>query len=736
MEGAEAENKPILKDAESVENDQPQSKETGPMKSKGQSKCGCDGPSTTKTRSSREEKLKKKDDKSVEHVLKALNSLNTTEEKLAAMCKKYADIFDENRKVQLALKQSEKRNGALQREKEQLQADQSKSILTRSRLENLCRELQRQNKAIKDESLSKIREEEEKRKEVSAKFQSTLSEINNLMQQNSDKNSKLRDDNLDMNARLKSVCEQYELREKEVDRIAKQMQLESQLAEAKLAKAKMEMAAERELFVREKQQLLVEITQYQARCQEFQTNEINLRKQISLYNEKYDEFQKALAKSNEVFGGFKVEMDKMSKKIIKLEKETITWKQRWENSHQALLSMADDKQRCDQELGLVSRKLGALQGLCRTLQAERTAMLARLKEAGLKSDDPLMANGDATAEIDADKDQEPQTVVNKKPTPDQTSTKCLKNSAKKCIKDRTPVSEDAVHVNGQSGDGELKSEVNGSTAVSDVNGSPPKIDDKSEVKDQSNDGVCSEPQDNILKGDVCLKKDPTANLDVDHKPGSEQISANSQEVKKEESPADPKQGVCDLKNVPADSKQPKSKACKRNSRLTSPPKDVAAAKESTVTCQKSPPRVQSPPKVVCAKESTVTCQKSPPRVQSPPKVACAKESTVTCQKSPPRVQSPPKCTKESTPPKVACAKESTVTCQKSPPRVQSPPKVACAKESTPSKGEAAKESTPSSPTTAKDSIATSLEATKAGASSQKAANSDAKKAKDSKKKKK
>jgi hypothetical protein len=49
----------------------------------------------------KEEKIRKKDDKSVEQVLKALNSLETTEEKLAAMCKKYADIVDENRKLQV-----------------------------------------------------------------------------------------------------------------------------------------------------------------------------------------------------------------------------------------------------------------------------------------------------------------------------------------------------------------------------------------------------------------------------------------------------------------------------------------------------------------------------------------------------------------------------------------------------------------------------------------------------------
>lgn len=55
-----------------------------------------------------------------------------------------------------------------------------------------------------------------------------------------------------------------------------------------------------------------DLTEYQAKCQELRTTEVNLRSQISLYTDKYDEFQNALIKSNEVFGGFKGEMEKVS----------------------------------------------------------------------------------------------------------------------------------------------------------------------------------------------------------------------------------------------------------------------------------------------------------------------------------------------------------------------------------------------------------------------------------------
>jgi predicted nuclease with TOPRIM domain len=61
-----------------------------------------------------------------------------------------------------------------------------------------------------------------------------------------------------------------------------------------------------------------------------------------MYTEKYEEFQGTLQKSNEVFGSFKTEMEKMTKKIKKLEKESVMWKSRWENSTKALVEMAEE----------------------------------------------------------------------------------------------------------------------------------------------------------------------------------------------------------------------------------------------------------------------------------------------------------------------------------------------------------------------------------------------------------
>ena len=105
----------------------------------------------------------------------------------------------------------------------------------------------------------KIREEEERRKEVATKFQTTLSEVSTLLQQNNDKNNKLREENGEMAQRLQMLCDQYTLREQHLEKLAKQYDIERQLNEAKLAKTRMEFAEDKEKTLREKQQLLLVI---------------------------------------------------------------------------------------------------------------------------------------------------------------------------------------------------------------------------------------------------------------------------------------------------------------------------------------------------------------------------------------------------------------------------------------------------------------------------------------------
>jgi hypothetical protein len=98
--------------------------------------------------------------------------------------------------------------------------------------------------------------------------------------------------------------------------------------------------------------------------------ETQLKMQLKLYTEKYEEFQQVLDKSNKDFITFRNEMDKvgfsclafeserikntiacnllflialmkMTKKIKKLELETHQWKLKWENCNKSLLHVTE-----------------------------------------------------------------------------------------------------------------------------------------------------------------------------------------------------------------------------------------------------------------------------------------------------------------------------------------------------------------------------------------------------------
>lgn len=227
--------------------------------------------------------------------------------------------------------------------------------------------------------MTKIRDEEEKRKETQAHFQKSINEIFSTLGKNNDENLKIKEANTEMTKKFKYLAEQYELREKQLEKLNEQIKLETQLNEAKLAKVRMESTIEKEILLKEKQAALEEILATKKAVSEMENRERTLKDQLSIYTEKYDDFQCSLRKSNDIFSTYKVELEKMSKKIKSLEKEAYEWRSKYEKSNRALLNTISDKQVQDEYTKKVARQLNQLQKLCRTLQAERTALVDVLK---------------------------------------------------------------------------------------------------------------------------------------------------------------------------------------------------------------------------------------------------------------------------------------------------------------------------------------------------------------------
>ncbi|XP_059944174.1 gamma-taxilin-like isoform X3 [Mesoplodon densirostris] len=248
--------------------------------------------------------------KEVVLLMQALNTLSTPEEKLAALCKKYADLLEESRNVQKQVKILQKKQAQIVKEKVQLQSEHSKAILARSKLESLCRELQRHNKTLKEENMQQAREEEERRKEATAHFQFTLNEIQAQLEQHDVHNAKLHQENIELGEKLKKLIEQYALREEHIDKVFKHKELQQQLVDAKLQQTTQLIKEADDKHQREREMLLKEATESRHKFEEMKQQEVQLKQQLSVYMDKFEEFQTTMAKSNELFTTFRQEMEK------------------------------------------------------------------------------------------------------------------------------------------------------------------------------------------------------------------------------------------------------------------------------------------------------------------------------------------------------------------------------------------------------------------------------------------
>ena len=104
----------------------------------------------------------------------------------------------------------------------------------------------------------------------------------------------------------------------QLETMLKKKTLEVQLSEARLAQQAVASAQEKENSLAERQFLIAETLDQQKRFEVLSKQESDLRGQLSLYSDKFEEFQETLTKSNQAFASFKKEMDKVSVTEVQL----------------------------------------------------------------------------------------------------------------------------------------------------------------------------------------------------------------------------------------------------------------------------------------------------------------------------------------------------------------------------------------------------------------------------------
>lgn len=239
--------------------------------------------------------------------------------------------------------------------------EQQKSTAMKGKLETLCRELQRQNKQVMEDAKRQANEEHTKRQELSGKFHSTIKEITDKMEEQAEERLRQLRENEMLRENLKNLKEQYQIREQHYATQMKAKDLERQLLEAKL-KQQADIALQEALKAQA----------YKEQIASLAKTEGELRNQLSLYAEKFEQFQDTLTKSNDVFTTFKQEMERMTKTIKQREKENGILKKKSEQSDITLIELVEERNGLKKQLDTVKAQKAKLEGLCRALQADRT----------------------------------------------------------------------------------------------------------------------------------------------------------------------------------------------------------------------------------------------------------------------------------------------------------------------------------------------------------------------------
>ncbi|KAK4356016.1 hypothetical protein RND71_024987 [Anisodus tanguticus] len=245
---------------------------------------------------------------------------------------------------------------------QQVLAERDSAIAVRDKLESLCRELQRQNKVLMDECKRVSSEGQNLRLDLSNKFQDAIKDVSNKLDEQKDECLLQLKENEMLKSKLKQLADQYTLSEQQFANKLKQKSLELQLADLKTKQHE-------EKLQQEQSQMKI----YADQVSQLLATEKNLQLQLTADGEKFQQFQEALLKSNEVFETFKQDIQKMAKSIKELKKENAFLKGKCDKSDVTLIELAEEREFLKKQLEKTRNQKEKLEALCRSLQAERKA---------------------------------------------------------------------------------------------------------------------------------------------------------------------------------------------------------------------------------------------------------------------------------------------------------------------------------------------------------------------------
>lgn len=157
--------------------------------------------------------------------------------------------------------------------------------------------------------------------------------------------------------KFKSLIDQYELRELHFHSLTRTKECEVQWNLARYDRQKK--LADNEI---------ARSRQLSSQVSTFSQTETELRSQLNIYVEKFKQVEDTLNNSNDLFLTFRKEMEEMSKKTKRLEKENLNLTRKHDLTNRNILEMAEERTRISKEMDTLRKRNNTLESVIRRMQ--------------------------------------------------------------------------------------------------------------------------------------------------------------------------------------------------------------------------------------------------------------------------------------------------------------------------------------------------------------------------------
>ncbi|KAI5358385.1 Putative Taxilin family [Septoria linicola] len=332
-----------------------------------------------------------------------LNTMEPHHSKMDILQKKYSDLLADMKRTEREHVKAKKRGDQLQKEKEEVSKERTRERGLKEKLEKLSRELTRENKKLKDDYRELKENAANRNEELHRKLENLVNDVDEVVSEKRSperQTAELEQDKL-FREKFTSFLHQYELRELHFQSLLRVKELEVQYQIARHDQLKKAQESE-----------LSKSHQLTRQVSTFSQTENELRGQLNVYVEKFKQVEDTLNNSNDLFLTFRKEMEEMSKKTKRLEKENLNLTRKQEATNKNIFQMAEERSQSQQAIDRLTRENEKLKKLCRAMQtggygnAQQMAQQGHAGQGADEFDEGLEGETESEYEDDEEYDED------------------------------------------------------------------------------------------------------------------------------------------------------------------------------------------------------------------------------------------------------------------------------------------------------------------------------------------